>query len=227
MNTARGPVVDEEALAIALEDGTIFAAGIDVYEREPEVHPRLLAAPHTVLLPHIGSATEADAPAHGAARVRGRGRGARRRATAEPRHAADRRDAARSALGAASPAGRCPSAGRWPRGRSTTTMPTITQSNARLAGHLRPPRLRPRQREDHERSTANTPTPASGELPPAPRAACDAVAAHAQDRVQLPRAAGAARAGRRSSPPITMLVIATTAVNATVIAVRVMRCWLP
>jgi glyoxylate reductase len=59
VNTARGPVVDEEALAIALEDGTIFAAGIDVYEREPQVHPWLLAAPHTVLLPHIGSATEA------------------------------------------------------------------------------------------------------------------------------------------------------------------------
>ncbi len=59
VNTARGPVVHEEALAIALEDGTIFGAGIDVYEREPEVHPRLLAAPHTVLLPHIGSASEA------------------------------------------------------------------------------------------------------------------------------------------------------------------------
>jgi glyoxylate reductase len=59
VNTARGPVVDEEALALALEDGTIFAAGIDVYEREPQVHPRLLAAPHAVLLPHIGSATGA------------------------------------------------------------------------------------------------------------------------------------------------------------------------
>jgi glyoxylate reductase len=59
VNTARGPVVDEEALAIALEAGTILGAGIDVYEREPEVHPRLLAAPHAVLLPHIGSATEA------------------------------------------------------------------------------------------------------------------------------------------------------------------------
>jgi glyoxylate reductase len=58
VNTARGPVVDEEALAIALEEGTIFGAGIDVFEREPEVHPRLLAAPHAVLLPHIGSATE-------------------------------------------------------------------------------------------------------------------------------------------------------------------------
>jgi glyoxylate reductase len=58
VNTARGPVVDEEALAVALEHGELFAAGIDVFEREPHVHPRLLAAPHTVLLPHIGSATE-------------------------------------------------------------------------------------------------------------------------------------------------------------------------
>jgi glyoxylate reductase len=57
VNTSRGPVVDEEALATALEDGVIFAAGLDVYEREPEVHPRLLAAPRTVLLPHIGSAS--------------------------------------------------------------------------------------------------------------------------------------------------------------------------
>jgi glyoxylate reductase len=57
VNTARGPVVDEEALAEALEQGQIGAAGIDVYEREPTVHPRLLAAPHTVLLPHIGTAT--------------------------------------------------------------------------------------------------------------------------------------------------------------------------
>jgi glyoxylate reductase len=59
VNTARGPVVDEEALADALTDGTIFAAGIDVFEREPEVHPKLLAAPRTVLFPHIGSASVA------------------------------------------------------------------------------------------------------------------------------------------------------------------------
>jgi glyoxylate reductase len=59
VNTARGPVVDEEALAGALERGELFAAGLDVYEREPEIHPRLLAAPRVVLLPHIGSASRA------------------------------------------------------------------------------------------------------------------------------------------------------------------------
>ena len=57
VNTARGPVVDEEALADALEAGTIFAAGLDVYEGEPSVNPRLLGAPRVTLLPHIGSAT--------------------------------------------------------------------------------------------------------------------------------------------------------------------------
>ena len=59
VNTARGPVVDEEAVAAALESGSLFAAGLDVYENEPRVHPRLLAAPRTVLLPHIGSASQA------------------------------------------------------------------------------------------------------------------------------------------------------------------------
>jgi glyoxylate reductase len=59
VNTARGPVVDEEALARALEDGGLFAAGLDVYDREPQIDARLLAAPRTVLLPHIGSASRA------------------------------------------------------------------------------------------------------------------------------------------------------------------------
>lgn len=59
VNTARGPVVDEEALADALHAGTLFAAGLDVYEHEPRIHPRLLGAPRTVLLPHVGSASVA------------------------------------------------------------------------------------------------------------------------------------------------------------------------
>ena len=59
VNTARGTVVDERALADALHDGRLFAAGLDVYEREPQIEPRLLSAPRTVLLPHIGSASQA------------------------------------------------------------------------------------------------------------------------------------------------------------------------
>ena len=57
VNIARGEVVDEAALAEALSSGRLFAAGLDVYEREPVVHPALLAAPSAVLLPHLGSAT--------------------------------------------------------------------------------------------------------------------------------------------------------------------------
>lgn len=57
VNTGRGPVVDSEALATALENGQIGGAGLDVYEGEPEVPQRLLDAPNTALTPHIGSAT--------------------------------------------------------------------------------------------------------------------------------------------------------------------------
>ncbi len=55
VNTSRGPVVNEEALADALADGRIFAAGLDVYENEPQVHPKLLGLENAVLAPHIGS----------------------------------------------------------------------------------------------------------------------------------------------------------------------------
>jgi glyoxylate reductase len=58
INTSRGDLVREEALARALELGQLGAAGLDVYVDEPAIHPRLRAAPRTVLLPHIGSATE-------------------------------------------------------------------------------------------------------------------------------------------------------------------------
>jgi glyoxylate reductase len=57
VNTSRGPLVDSEAVAAALESGALGAAGLDVYENEPDVSPRLLEAPRCVLLPHIGSAT--------------------------------------------------------------------------------------------------------------------------------------------------------------------------
>lgn len=57
VNTGRGPVIDEEALAEALINKKLAGAGLDVFEFEPIIVPKLLDAPNTVLLPHIGSAT--------------------------------------------------------------------------------------------------------------------------------------------------------------------------
>ena len=57
INTTRGPVVDEAALAWALRERLIAGAALDVYEREPEVHPDLMGIDRVVLAPHLGSAT--------------------------------------------------------------------------------------------------------------------------------------------------------------------------
>ena len=57
INVARGTVVDEKALIKALADGTILSAGLDVFEKEPQVPAELVAMDHIVLLPHVGSAT--------------------------------------------------------------------------------------------------------------------------------------------------------------------------
>ncbi|KAI4248776.1 MAG: hypothetical protein LQ352_005804 [Teloschistes flavicans] len=57
VNTARGKIMDEEALVEALDGGKVFAAGLDVYEKEPEVHPGLIRSDKVVLTPHVGTAT--------------------------------------------------------------------------------------------------------------------------------------------------------------------------
>jgi lactate dehydrogenase-like 2-hydroxyacid dehydrogenase len=57
INTARGNIIEEEALVAALQAGKVAGAGLDVFEHEPKVHPALIAMKNVVLLPHIGSAT--------------------------------------------------------------------------------------------------------------------------------------------------------------------------
>src|SRR5690606_23877540 len=65
VNTARGSLVDEAALVDALSSGALAAAGLDVYEQEPKIHPALRQLENVVLLPHLGSATEATRSAMG------------------------------------------------------------------------------------------------------------------------------------------------------------------
>jgi glyoxylate reductase len=57
VNTARGAVIDEAALVAALDSGHVASVGLDVYEDEPLIHPGLLANPHVILMPHMGTWT--------------------------------------------------------------------------------------------------------------------------------------------------------------------------
>lgn len=55
VNTARGAVIDEDALAKALDNGKVASVGLDVYEHEPNIHQGLMGNPHVMLLPHMGT----------------------------------------------------------------------------------------------------------------------------------------------------------------------------
>jgi phosphoglycerate dehydrogenase-like enzyme len=57
VNTARGAVMDETALVEALDSGHVSSAGLDVYEKEPSIHPGLLSNPRVMLVPHMGTWT--------------------------------------------------------------------------------------------------------------------------------------------------------------------------
>ena len=62
VNTARGAVINEDALVKALDSGHVWSCGLDVYEDEPKVHPGLVANPHVMLLPHMGTWTVEVSP---------------------------------------------------------------------------------------------------------------------------------------------------------------------
>ena len=57
VNTARGGIMDEQALVEAIDSGKVLSVGLDVYQQEPNIHPGLLSNPHVCLLPHMGTST--------------------------------------------------------------------------------------------------------------------------------------------------------------------------